>query len=197
MMPRFAFFLFLILITVTHSVLAMDPPAPNAFQNDIEGHIADVPGTVTEGKLPPLRLMPDKIETVDLEQDAAQVIVGNPEHVLGIVENTRSIVLVPRKPGATYIQIKDSFGKTIYERPVIIAAPTAKYVRVRKSCAAGNDKCQPFSVYYCPDVCHTIDIPALTTKTADPAAQQQTGTTLGPSPAEGSGPTSGTTPPAM
>lgn len=185
-MSRFiALPLFMVLTAIAYPVLAMDPPTPTPIQNGMEGNVSDVPGTLPDGKMSLLRLMPDKITTIDLNDTAAQVIVGNPEHVLGMVENARSIILIPRKPGATYIQIKNAYGKVIYERSVIVAAPSAKYIRVRKSCAAGNEKCEPFSIYYCPDICHTIEMPALKQDSSKDQPQNGPATTGTPAGANG------------
>ncbi len=112
---------------------------------------------------PPLRLTPDKSKLLRLEADAATIIVGNPSHVSVLAESTKTLVLVPQLPGATHFTALDKGGNIIMQRHVIVAAPQEKYVRIRRSCAASEDKkCQEIQVYYCPDMCHKV---AMTTET--------------------------------
>lgn len=102
-------------------------------------------------------LTPDRSELVRLDQEAASIIVGNPQHLSVLTENSKTLVLVPQMPGATYITILDKNSKLIMQRHVIVAAPKDKYVRVRRVCAASEDKgCRASQVYYCPGACHEI-----------------------------------------
>lgn len=106
---------------------------------------------------PELRLAPDKSAIVRLDTEAGTVVIGNPNHISILAENTKTLVVVPKMPGATYFTILDATGKVIMQRHVIVAGPKEKYVRVRRSCAtAENEGCQTTQVYYCPDMCHEI-----------------------------------------
>ncbi len=106
---------------------------------------------------PPIRLTPDKSELVKLDQDAVSIIVGNPAHLSILADTAKTLVLVPKAPGATYFTILDIDGNVIMQRHAIVASPKKQYVRVRKSCAkSGDDNCQATQVFYCPDMCHEI-----------------------------------------
>ncbi|MAF68323.1 MAG: hypothetical protein CMH25_03150 [Micavibrio sp.] len=107
-------------------------------------------------KYPDLRIGVDKPVIVDLERDASNIIVGNTDHLAVLPDNSRKLVLIPRQPGATYLQVLDAEGSTIMERHVIIGAVQKKnnYIRIRRSCNGDDPDCKPFSTYYCPDSCH-------------------------------------------
>lgn len=130
-----------------------------------------MPATAPEGSVtqdvsethPLLRLTPDKTEMVALEGDAQSIVVGNPDHASVLMENPRTLLVVPRQPGATYFSVLDKDGKVLMQRHVIVAAPKEKYVRIRRSCAnaSGSDSnCEPMTVYYCPDMCHEVSTTA-------------------------------------
>jgi hypothetical protein len=93
---------------------------------------------------------------VRLDEDAGTVIVGNPVHINIIADSARTLVVVPRTPGATYFTVLDKKGEVMMQRHVIVASPKKNYIRVRRTCPADNDACKPISVYYCPDMCHEI-----------------------------------------
>jgi hypothetical protein len=106
---------------------------------------------------PPVRLTPDKSELVRLDSDAVSIIVGNPAHLSVLADSSKTLVLVPKAPGATYFTVLDAQGEVIMQRHAIVASPKKQYVRVRKSCAkSGDDNCQATQVFYCPDMCHEI-----------------------------------------
>lgn len=108
---------------------------------------------------PAINLTPDKSELVRLDRDAGTVIVGNPLHLSVLMDSEKGVVLVGKAPGATYFTVLDDSGNVIMQRHVIVAAPKEHYIRVRRSCA-GTDKgnCQETSVFYCPDMCHNVNI---------------------------------------
>lgn len=104
-----------------------------------------------------LNLTPDKSELIRLKDDAASVIVGNPAHLSVLAESSKLLVFIPRMAGATYVTVLAADGSVIMQRHVIVASPKEKYIRIRSSCAASDDKnCQATQVYYCPDMCHAI-----------------------------------------
>ena len=70
-----------------------------------------------------IRLTPDNPLIVHLDSDARSIMVGNPAHLNAILDTTRSIVLIPRDPGATYLTVIGKDGKVIMQRHVIVAAP--------------------------------------------------------------------------
>ena len=106
---------------------------------------------------PAMSLTPDKSEIVRLDREAATVIVGNPAHLSILAENTKTLVLVPKAPGATYFTVLDRQSQVVMQRHVVVGKAAAQYMRVRKSCAGSKDaNCQTTQVYYCPDMCHEI-----------------------------------------
>lgn len=113
----------------------------------------------TDDTHPIIRLTSEKSEIVRLERDVKSLIVGNPAHLSVLMDNTRTLVLVPQMPGATHFTVLDEAGKVIMQRHVIVGPgmPEKKIVRVRRSCInAGGGTCQDTSVYYCPDSCHAV-----------------------------------------
>ncbi len=59
---------------------------------------------------PILRLTQDKSEMVKLDQEAASVIVGNPNHVSVLLDTPDTLVIVPRAAGASHFTIMISRG---------------------------------------------------------------------------------------
>lgn len=107
---------------------------------------------------PPLKISPDKSELVRLERDAGSIIIGSPAHLSVLADSAKTLVLVPQIPGATYVTILDKQGNVLMQRHVIVASPKKKYVRIRKSCGERAEGCEPTQVYYCPDMCHKVNV---------------------------------------
>ncbi len=105
---------------------------------------------------PIMRLMPDRSEIVRLDQEAASVIVGNPNHVSVLLDTPTSLVVVPRAEGASHFTVIGKDGSVIMQRHVIVGAAKEQYVRIRRSCNAGQRNCEATSVYFCPDMCHEV-----------------------------------------
>lgn len=108
----------------------------------------------------PLRISPDKPEVIHLDRDAVNVLVGSEETLRAVPDTNRTVILIPKKPGATFVKITDGDGKIILQRHVIVGAPAAasKYIRIRRACASDDTNCKQFSVYYCPDMCHEVSV---------------------------------------
>lgn len=144
--------------------------SPAAFASDPAKPAMDLPQVVTEASAPSsvpvlketthptINLSPDDTQLIKLDQDAGLVVVGNPEHANVIADSTRTLVVIPRKPGATYFTVMGNDGNIIMRRMVIVAGPEAHYVRVKNTCkAAGSSaNCVENNVYYCPDTCHEV-----------------------------------------
>jgi len=105
---------------------------------------------------PQLNLTEDKSEMIRLSEKAASVIVGNPNHISVLLDTPDTIIVVPRKPGASHFAVIGENGKVIMQRHAIVGAPKDDYVRIRRSCNAGDRNCQQTSVYYCPNTCHEV-----------------------------------------
>lgn len=112
----------------------------------------------SEQELAPLMITPDKPEIVTLDRDAVNVIVGSDEQLRAVPDTNKSIILIPKKPGATYFKALDADGKVIMQRHVIIGAAKSEYVRIRRACANGAEGCQQYSLFYCPDTCHEVNV---------------------------------------
>jgi hypothetical protein len=127
----------------------------------IQQDAAPLPGEAAGVDYPSLTLTPDKSIILTLDKPARSVIVGNPAHLAAIMDSTKRLVLIPRQPGATYFIVLGDNGEVIMQRHILVDAPQEHYVRVRKSCAlAGNNNCQATQVYYCPGMCHEINVPS-------------------------------------
>lgn len=105
---------------------------------------------------PIMNLSQDKSEMITLKQDAASVIVGNPNHVSVLLDTPRTLVVVPRVAGASHFTVIGKDGSTLMQRHIIVGGPKEKYVRIRRSCGANDRDCQATSTYFCPDVCHEV-----------------------------------------
>ena len=159
------------------ALLCVMPLAAHAqAQEPGQGDLLPVQGTQAHSaqdnrttRYPDLSLTPDKPYVLTIDEDAANIIVGNTDHLEVVPDSTRRMVLVPRKPGTTYLQIVDGAGNLIMERHVIIgvAKPAERYVRIRRSCNADAKNCEATSVYYCPGMCHRMDISGADVKGPD------------------------------
>lgn len=136
------------------------PPAKFLSANDIIPVMAaeksDVKIDADAITHPPLRLTPDKSEIINIDKDVGSVILGNPNHVNIMVDSPRRLIAVPRIAGASFFTVLDDDGNVLMQRHVIVASPKEKYIRIRRICTDAD--CQSQSVYYCPDMCHEIQM---------------------------------------
>lgn len=134
---------------------------------------------------PILRITPDKSELLKLDRDAVSVVVGNPAHLSVLLDTPKVLVLIPRAPGATHFSVLDRNGNPIMQRHVIVASPKQDYVRIRRSClnAAEGSNCAATSVYFCPDMCHEVNVTQLEGQGGESSDAQEAPeeTPLGPS----------------
>lgn len=107
---------------------------------------------------PALRLTPDKSTIVRLDRPAGSLIIGNETHLNILLDSPMTLILSPRAPGATYFTVLDEQRRVIMQRHVLIAAPEKRYLRIRRTCNTSVPGCRPTSVYYCPDMCHEVNI---------------------------------------
>lgn len=133
------------------------------------------PVTADDGnaaEITPLRISPDKPEVIQLDREAVNILVGSEQHLRVVPDTNRTIVLIPKQPGSTYFKALDAEGKVIMQRHVIIGAPKSNYIRIRRACANGDKDCKPYSIYYCPDMCHEVSV-AGSEGRASPSAPDQ------------------------
>lgn len=135
-------------------------------------------------EIAPLRISLDRPEIVRLDRDAVNVVVGSNENLRVVPDTNKTLLLIAKKPGSTYFQALDVDGKVIMQRHVIIGSPNKNYIRIRRACANGVEGCKQYSVYYCPDICHEVNVvqdtsgpaPAIPEETPMGAANGPTGT---------------------
>lgn len=135
-------------------------PVPQVDESELKDATVIDDAAVVAEEQPPLRISPDKPEIVHLDKDAVNVLVGSEETIRAVPDTNRTIILIPKKPGATFFKAIDADGNVIAQRHVIVAAPAgkSKYVRIRRACVNGEDGCKEYSVYYCPDMCHEVNV---------------------------------------
>jgi len=105
----------------------------------------------------PLRLTPDRAQTLQLDQDAVSVVVTNPAHASVLLDTPRTLVIMPRTPGSTSFTVLDGKGGIVLQKTVIVAtAAEANYVRIRRMCSPNDNTCVPAAYYYCPDGCYEV-----------------------------------------
>jgi len=135
-----------------------------ALAQESSGDVMDMPSvsedTSNTGEMgathPIMHLSQDKSEMITLKEDAASVIVGNPNHVSVLLDTPRTLVVVPRVAGASHFTVIGKDGSTLMQRHIIVGGPKEKYVRIRRSCGPNDRDCQATSTYFCPDVCHEV-----------------------------------------
>lgn len=135
-------------------------PMPKVSEEDLKD-APELPALATDKEEEtPLRISPDKPEVIHLDQDAVNILVGSEETLRAVPDTNRTIILIPKKPGATYVKVTDADGKIIMQRHVIVGAPekSNKYLRIRRACANDDKSCKEFSIYYCPDMCHEVSV---------------------------------------
>ncbi len=150
-------------VTAFALMLMLAAPAPHAQAQDLipPQTSVTIEATLAHGDEthPPLRLTPDKSEIINLDRNVARVIIGNDTHINILTDTTRRMVVTPRAPGATHFMLLGDDGEILMSRHVIVAAPKQQYLRVRQPCPDGVLNCRPTRVFYCPGMCHEIDVP--------------------------------------
>jgi hypothetical protein len=138
----------------------------------------------------PLQMTTDQTKIIHLQQDAANVIINNPEHASIALESPRLLLITPHQPGTTSMIVLDSSGKTIMQRDVIVTNVRQKYVRIRRICSGSDNACAATSYTYCPDGCYDVTtVPASAAGGSGgagdlPPAQSTPPGTIGGEPAE-------------
>lgn len=145
---------------------------------DVQELEALPPVAEDSAEIEPLRISLDKPEIIRLDRDAVNVIVGSNENLRVVPDTNKNLVLIAKKPGSTYFRALDIDGKVIMQRHVIIGSPAKNYIRIRRACANGTQGCKQYSVYYCPDMCHEVNV---VQDASGPAASIPTETPTGPS----------------
>ncbi len=181
-MTRFSLGLLVACLILAASLPALATELPlNQEKSATEETVGD------DGDYPLLRLTPDKPETVQLDRAAVNVLIGNDTHLQIIPDTSRNLILMPRKPGTTYFKALDAAGEVIMQRHVVIAPPKHNYVRIRRACSADQRDCKAYSMYYCPDICHEMDVAQPATTGAPLAPPDMVSTAVTPPMDDGQG----------
>ncbi len=188
-MTRFSFGLLIACLFLAFSLPALATELP---LNQEKTATEDSPGA--DGDYPLLRLTPDKPKTVQLERAAVNVLIGNDTHLQIIPDTSRNLILMPRKPGTTYFKVLDAAGEVIMQRHVVVAPPKHNYVRIRRACTAEMRDCKTYSMYYCPDICHEMDVTQQSNNAAPISPPDQVSTATTPPPIDDG---QGTAPPVQ
>ncbi len=122
---------------------------------------------------PDLRITPDKSELIRLSAEAGSIIIGNPTHINVIADLSTTLIVVPRKIGATHFTVLDKNGQILMQRHVIVSSPKENYIRIKRSCSKDSQNCKKTSVLYCPDMCHEIISNDDTNKTTNQSETSQ------------------------
>lgn len=105
----------------------------------------------------PIRLTPDRAQTLQLEKDAVSVVVTNPAHANVLLDTPRTLIIMPRTPGTTSFTVLDAKGAPVLQKTIIVATSTdASYVRIRRMCSQNDPTCVPAAYFYCPDGCYEV-----------------------------------------
>jgi len=105
-----------------------------------------------------LEVSPDGPRIVQLNEDAASVIVGNPAHASVVMDNPRMLIINAGIPGMTRLTVLGRNGNVILSENIIVSGASDGFVRVRNACINGGENCQPTKMYYCEegDSCHNV-----------------------------------------
>lgn len=103
-----------------------------------------------------IEMVTDRPMVLKLDKDVSNILIGNDLYLNILPDSRRTLILMPVQPGATFFRAIDSDGNTIIEKRVIVAAKKRNYIRVKQACGEDDELCSFQSIYYCPDMCHTV-----------------------------------------
>ena len=144
------------------TISIVEKPNPQLILSSAEPPPAtEITPTETTAQAEPIRVAPNQSEIIKLERDAVSIVVANPEHARVLLDNPRTLIIVPNLPGATSFKVMDHAGELILEKDIIVSQPAKEYMRIRRLCANGERSCtQNQAVYYCPDGCYEVRTPS-------------------------------------
>jgi hypothetical protein len=127
---------------------------------------------LTSGVQAQVNVSPASPTLIDLADDAASVIVGNPAHASVILDNPRRMIVNAGMPGMTNIIVLNKAGKVIFNSPVISGAPTGDLIRIQNACINGGENCEANKIYYCAEGqrCHSVAMPTPEAPSAPPSS---------------------------
>ena len=89
----------------------------------------------------PLSVEVDHTSRIDLAGAAASVVVGNPEIADVTVVDANTLFVSGRGYGVTEIVVLDAYGRTLFQREVVVSAPSSGQVRVWRGGAVTDMAC--------------------------------------------------------
>ncbi|MEM6781730.1 MAG: pilus assembly protein N-terminal domain-containing protein [Pseudomonadota bacterium] len=184
--PLFLIALFLMPVTANAQQVPSAVPEDSIFDVSVPQPQNTRDATNLSETHPMIRLTPEKSELIRLDKDAVSVVVGNPAHLSVLLDTPRVLVLIPRVPGATHFSVLDRNGNLIMQRHAIVASPKQNYVRVRRSCINAGESagCNATSVYFCPDMCHEINVAQMESEEEAGVPETPTEAPAGPVPTD-------------
>lgn len=130
-------------------------------------------GMVLPTHAEPIRVSPAGPTIINLDEDAASVIVGNPVHATVVLDNPRTVMVNAGVSGMTNLIILGRDGKVILNRPVISGGATGEMIHVQNACINGGDGCVADKMFYCAEGerCYAVNVPQAQSTATQSAAQ--------------------------
>lgn len=124
-----------------------------------------------------LDVSPDGPKIVQLPEDGASVIVGNPAHASVVMDNPRVMMINALIPGMTRITVLGKRGNVIFNEHIVVNGPSENYIRVKNACINGGDACQPTRMYYCSEgrQCHNVIVDEPTVSGGESSSEEDGG----------------------
>ena len=91
-----------------------------------------------------IEVVMNQAKIVKLTQDAATIVVGNPEIVDATVQDARTIVLTGKGFGVTNLVILDPDGKPVVDSSVFVSRNDEKSLRIYRQAKVQTLSCTPF-----------------------------------------------------
>ena len=91
-----------------------------------------------------IEVVMNQAKIVKLTQDAATIVVGNPEIVDATVQDARTIVLTGKGFGVTNLVILNPEGKAVVDEAVFVSRNDDKTLRIYRRSQVQTLSCTPF-----------------------------------------------------
>lgn len=91
-----------------------------------------------------IEVVMNQAKIVKLTQDAATIVVGNPEIVDATVQDSRTIVLTGKGFGVTNLVVLDPEGKAVVDEAIFVSRSDEKTLRVYRRSKVQTMSCTPF-----------------------------------------------------
>jgi hypothetical protein len=97
---------------------------------------------------------------INLPEDAASVIVGNPVHASVVLDNPRLMIVTAGLPGTTQLTVLGKRGHIIWNDRLTVNSGGGDNIRITNACINGDDQCQSTKMLSCEKggKCHSFVI---------------------------------------